>query len=247
MSPAMKVYRISSEKLDALRPALMARMATVLTISLGASVFIAFRALGKDADIRVVLLACLWLSGVFTYGVFRASRKAQAQLNDIAETYELVLDSTHVTRRRRNLPDVTLDYAAIRRIDEQGKQGLTIRGDSMLYSIGVPSALENYEQLKLELLSLTGLEIRHKSGSMAQTYAALILVIGLMAISFLAPNRLLASAASFACAAVVVGANLVIRKNPNVPDETKRRLLWSWFAAFCVLLRGILLLWLQPS
>ena len=54
----MKIYRISTEKLDALRPSVMARAATVLAISIGASVFIAFRALGKDADIRIVLLGC---------------------------------------------------------------------------------------------------------------------------------------------------------------------------------------------
>jgi hypothetical protein len=164
MSPPMKVYRISKEKLDALRPSLMARLATVLTISIGASVFISFAALGKGADIRLVLVAGLWLSSVFTYAVFKASRKAQAQMDDIAETYELALDSTHVTRRLRNLADLTIDCSAIQGIEEHGTKGLIIRGDSKVRCIGVSPALENYGQLKAELVSFTGLEIQRKSG-----------------------------------------------------------------------------------
>jgi hypothetical protein len=245
MLPPMKVYRVSAEKMEVLRPSLMGRVATVLTISIAASAFISFRALGNDADIRFVLLVCLWLGGVCAFAVFKAARKGRSQLDNIVETYELEFDSTRVTRRLRGLSDATLDYSAIRRIEEHGPKGLTITGDSKLGSIGVPSALEGYEEAKAQLLSLTGLEIQHKSGSPAGTYAALILVVGLMAVGFLAQNRLLASGASFACAALVLAANILARRSPNVPRELKRRLFWSWFAAFFILLRGILLLWPQ--
>src|SRR5258708_38254539 len=120
--PSMKVYRISKEKLDKMRPSLMTRMAGFLAIIFGASAFISFQALGRETDLRVILLAILLLGGTAMFGVFKASRKAQTHLDEIQSTFELVLETSHLTRHQKNVPDASLDYSNIKQIDERGRQ-----------------------------------------------------------------------------------------------------------------------------
>ncbi len=238
----MKVYRISKEKLDKMRPSLMTRMAGVLAVIIGASAFISFQALGRETDLRVILLAILLLGGTATFGVFRASRKAQARLDEMQSTFELVLDAGYLTRRRKDVPDATIAYSNILQIKECGREGLSIKEDSALRSIGVPSAVENYEQLKADLVLLTGLEITKRNLALLWTYLSVVLVIGLFAVSFLVQNRLVAACASFVLAAASVAAVIVVRRNPNLPKSVRGNLVLSLLPAVFLLFRGIILL-----
>jgi hypothetical protein len=236
----MKVYRISKAKLDELRPSLMMRMAVVLAFTFAASALIAFRALGQH-DLRLMLVGILVMSGTATFAVLNASRKGQAQLNDMASTFELVLDAGRLTRRQRALPEVTMDYSEIRRIEDYSR-GLSITADSRL--IGVSSAVENYDQLKTDLTLLTGIAITSKRNlsTLAQTYLPVLLVIGLFAISVMAQNRIVAASASLVLAAVVVASIVIIHRSLGVPRDLKRGLLLRLIAALALAARGVFLL-----
>jgi hypothetical protein len=240
----MKVYRISSAKLDELRPSLMKSMAVFMTILVGAAVFISFRGMGSETDLRLIAFAILFLGGTFTFAMFRSAAKARAQEEEVAATFEIVLDGGRLIRRQRNLPEIALNYSDIRQIQEHGNRGLIIVGTSRLDTIGITSAVENYEQLKADLGLLTGLEISRKSGLLAQSWAflALIVVLTLMAISFLAPNRFIASAASFVLAAISLVAIVLIRRSPNIPKKLKGSLFLGLIPAIVLLARGVLLL-----
>jgi hypothetical protein len=183
------------------------------------------------------------MSGTATFAVFKASRKARAQLDDMASTFELVLDAGRLTRRQKALPDITMDYSEIRRIEDYGG-GLSIAADSRLAAIGVSSAAENYDQLKADLTLLTGIAITSKRSvsALVRTYLPVLLVIGLFAISVMAQDRMVAASASLVLAAVVVASILVRHRSASVPRELKRGLLPSLIAAFALAARGIFLL-----
>jgi hypothetical protein len=241
---SMKVYRISRAKLDELRPSLMKRMAVFMTILVGAAVFISFSRLGSETDLRLIAFAVPLLGATFTLAMFRGAAKARAQTEEMVATFELVLDAGRLIRRQKNLPEITLNYSDIRQIQEHGNRGLNIVGMSRLDVIGITSAVENYEQLKADLVLLTGLEIPRKSGLLAQSsgFLALVVVLSLMAVSFLAPNRFIASGASFFFAAISLVAIVLIRRSPNIPKELKGRLFLGLIPAIVLLARGVLLL-----
>src|SRR5215472_7009517 len=192
--PAMNVYRMSRAKLEELRPSLMSRWAVVMTIIIGATVFISFRGLGSQTGVFIVF-AILFLGGTFTLAIFRSAAKVRALMEEMATTFELFLDADHLIRRQRNLPEITIKYSDVRQIKENGSRGLIILGISKLEAVGITSAVENYEQLKADLVRLTGVGVTQTSGTPTQawTYLAVLVVLGLGGVSFLASNRFVAS------------------------------------------------------
>ena len=245
----MKVYKMSAAKLAALRPTRMKRAAAVLTLTFGAAAFMAFYMVRQQVDLAMILTGGFTLALIAVVSVFRGLRSAQQQLDEMASTWELVLDDRKLTQRQGKLQEITIDYAAITSIEERGTKGLVIKKKPPSFALGISSAVENYEQLRDDLVRLTRIKITTKGGTLAsaRTYLALIAVLGLFALSFLSPNRLIAAGASFFLAVISLAAVIYIYRSPHVANDLKRRLPISFIPAAAFLIRGIFLLFHHPT
>lgn len=230
-----------------MRPSLLLRLAWVLTLVFGVSVFIAFYSARDGMDLRTTLIAGFLLAVIVVVAVFRASRKARVQLDEIASTWELVLDEHGLTRRQRSLPELTIAYTDIRNIEERGTKSLVIKRDSPAHAVGISSAVENYEQLKEDLVQCTGIKITAKRGTPTSvwTYLSLIVVGCLAGVSLLVSNRVVAALASFVLAGVMLSAIVYLYRSPSVTKDIKRRFSISFIPVVVFLIRGFFLLFAQ--
>lgn len=66
--------------------------------------------------------------------------------------YEITLDDESIKRKEVDVPDVQIRRESIIEIQEDPKKGLTVRSNNVKESVTIPKGLENYAEVKSQLL-----------------------------------------------------------------------------------------------
>jgi len=113
-----------------------------------------------------------------------------------------------------------------------------------LSSITVSSDVENYRQLKADLVSLSGVAIMSKRQGpvLAKVVLVMIPTFAFLVVSFLATSRLIAAIASFTLAAMMFKAKMFEHRRPGAAKEAKSVFVWSTSIAIVFVIRGMYLL-----
>ena len=237
----MKTYRISAEKARVETPLALQRAVYLGLIAVLVGVFIGGRSMFVE---RAPNFPWWWFSmlGLFVVAfVFYSIWKTKKFLVEAYSSYELNVDADSYTKKQKNTPTVTLLRSEIKQVREFQGKGFRICTADHSRNIWVPCELEDYEQLKAELLSLP-IEVHSEQRSWLRSYLATALLLLLFVIQALFPNRFVAAGAAFLIAAGLFVFFYRHRDNPNLTSAGKRQVWLSLLVAIAMVGRGILLL-----
>lgn len=237
----MAIYRISAEKASAETPVALQRSVVLLVIGLLVGFFIGARSIFLDGSAGFNWLFLFAIGLVLGAIVLYMVSKTRRFLHDAYSSFEFEVDGDSLTKKQKNTPTVTLLRSQVTRIEEFQGKGFRICTADRHRNIWIPMELEDYDELKADLLS-SPVEYRQQKRSWFLSYVQFAALIVLFALQALATNKYIAAAAAFLISAWLLWSFLVSFRNPNLSTRGRRQALFLCLISVAMAARGILLL-----
>ncbi len=147
--------------------------------------------------------------GALAFGLYRGINRQK----EIFDSYRLTLDNNGITREQHNTPTINIAKADLSEIIKNPNGSFTIKGNSTVNVIGVPSQIDDYENLELSLAEIRQISTK-TSEPILQNFRSLlsILVIGLMASVYISKDKIIVGI-SGTVLLVVLGYSVFERNN----------------------------------
>jgi len=178
--------------------------------------------------------------------IFLGSRRGMKRAKGILKSYSLTIYEDSILRQQDNTPDIEIAYDEIQEIIHNVNGSLTIKGDSIINSIGVPAQIENFEEVYTILNAIK--PITKTKNILSHPYAnlfALPLVLGPMLIIYMVDNKIIVGICGAIFMAFMGYSYYVIQNSKNIDQKTKSSMRILGFVMACMLL-GIIAKLLKP-
>jgi hypothetical protein len=155
---------------------------------------------------------------IMTFSLYRTINRQKVLL----ESYRLQIDGTSIKREQSNTPVISIAYEEIREIVKNANGSFTIKGKSVLNAIGIPTQVDNYEQLEQLLSEIRPLTVKTTT-PLLQKFQSLfsLLALGLLATFYIVKNKLAVGLSGTALLLLLGYSAYVIGKSKNVDNRTK--------------------------
>jgi hypothetical protein len=162
-------------------------------------------------------------------------RRMRQRLVRCWETYELEIGPDYLLRRQAGIPDLRLQFDEVRAVEHVQERYLRVIGTNKGCVISIPEGIDQFGEVLKTISSICPVWVR--TIEQWQKYRA-FLAAGLLlfVIMLWATSPVVVIPLSLATGSVVVWVFFWIRRNPNIPEGTKR-IAWSYwlFFAMCFL------------
>lgn len=162
-------------------------------------------------------------------------RRVKRRLNRCWETYELEIGRDYLLRRQADIPDLRLQFDEVQAVERVRGRYLRVVGNPGRRTIAIPEGIDQFDQV-LEIVSSIR-PVRERTIEQWHKYRAFMAAALLLFVIMLwATSPAVVIPLSLAMGSVVVWAFFWIRRNPNIP-ESSRRIAWIYWPIFfvCVL------------
>lgn len=219
----MEQFRNKIDGFREIRNGMIKRSIPTFLISMcGGLLMSFFNSNGKQIDLNLFFLVIPIMLGSVVFGLYRGIKLQRK----IYESYVLSVDNNSITREQHNTPKISILKTEIKEITKNTNGSFTIKGNSKVNLIGIPSQIDGYERLE-NLLSEIKPIANQGSKPFFQKFPFLlsILPIGLMAGVYISKERIIVGI----CGVVLLGllgySFFEIQRNKNIDKRTKK---WSW-------------------
>jgi hypothetical protein len=176
----------------------------------------------------------LLMATYIAYLVIWYPRRMRRRLIRCWETYELEIGHDYLLRRQGDIPDLRLQFDEVQAVDHVEGRYLRVMGKSKGRVIAIPEGVEQFDNVLKTISSLCPVRVRMIE--QWQKYRA-FMAAGLLlyVIMLWATSPIIVIPLSLAMGSVIVWVFFWFRRNPNVPEGTKRIAWFYWlFVAMCV-------------
>lgn len=233
-------YKISPEKGRAERSAALKRNAAIISVALALAILLTGGSALQGQSTRFLIVWSVIMGAFFTFVLFRVLRQTSRFLDEAYSTFELTVADGLYTKKQKDTPDVSIARAEVRGIEEKQGKGFRIRTGERARNIWVPWELDGYEELKAELATIPGIEVKSTPRAWLRSYIALAAFLLVFAISILATDKRVAALCNLLLAAYMFAYFVKHYRNPNLTARGRRQILLFGFAGVYMLVRAIL-------
>ncbi|WP_276372709.1 hypothetical protein [Chryseolinea sp. H1M3-3] len=164
--------------------------------------------------------------GIFAFSIRNAVKRQKA----LFESFKLVIDDEKITRERLNTPVMVIYRKDVQRITKRSSGTFCIEGDSKLNAIGVPSQVDNYEQLEKALNAIKPIIVHTKKSFVEQMVFPIVLIVpGLFVGHFYITNNIFSIACGILLVLILVSSFYISVTNKNIDSRTKGVAYFSLF------------------
>ena len=181
-----------------------------------------FNTNSQHSDVNVYPFLIPMVLGSLAFGFYLAITRQKK----IYESYRLTLDHNGITREQYNTPIITILKNEITEIVKNSDRSFTIKGNSKLNQIGVPSQVDDYEKLEQLLGDIKPITTKTRE-PFFQKFSALIsiLVVGLMAAVYISKDKIIVGVSGSVLLVVLVYSFITGQRSKNIDNRTKK-MLW---------------------
>jgi hypothetical protein len=182
-----------------------------------------FNASGQQSDVNVYLFVIPLVAGALAFGLYRGVNRQK----EIFDSYSLALSNDSITREQHNTPTISISHGEISEIIKNSNGSFTIKGNSTINIIGVPSQIDNYEKLEKLLTDIRQISTK-TSEPFLQKFRGLlsILTIGLMAAVYISKDRIIVGISGTVLLIVLGYSFFEVQRSKNIDNKTKRGMWW---------------------
>ena len=157
--------------------------------------------------------------GVMIFGIFNSVRRQKSLFN----SYKLTLSDSGIIREQHNTPKISILYSDINSINKNTNGSFIIKGRKSFDIIGIPSQVENYEQLENSLSKIRPVIYSSESSFKQKlTIPVSILTAILMATVYIATNKIIVGISGTLLSGFFIWSFVEIQRNKNIDKKTKR-------------------------
>jgi hypothetical protein len=182
-----------------------------------------FNTNGQESNVNVIPFVIPIVLGALGFGLYRGLNRQK----EIYDSYRLILDNIGITREQHNTPTISISNSAITEIVKNSNGSFTIKGNSSINVIIVPSQIEDYEKLEKSLSEIKQISTKI-SKPFLQKYRVLvsILTIGLMAAIYISADKIVVGASGVILLIMMGYSFFVLKMSKNVDNKTKKGMWW---------------------
>tara|TARA_B100000676_G_scaffold308818_1_gene370647 strand:+ start:1571 stop:2293 length:723 start_codon:yes stop_codon:yes gene_type:complete len=226
-------FKIKENGFDEVRKKMILRTIPIALIAACGGLAIShFNTNGQSSDVNVLPFVIPIIIGAMAFGL----RKGIKRQKSIFDSYELTIDNERIIRRQNLTPDIEIQFSQIKEISKNKNGSLTIKGENLNNSIGVPSQIENMIELESILSKLFKITTSDKQ-SFQQKYPWVlsILTIVLMMVVYIAKNRILVGFAGSSLTIGLIYSLVITQKSKHLDKKTKRGMWFTLIVLFSVI------------
>lgn len=206
----------------------------ILVVAAATVVFVAL-GLSKGATPRLMIIYGLMMVAYIGCLLVWYPRRMMRRLNRCWETYDLEIGPDYLLRRQADIPDLRLQFAEVRSVEHVRGRYLRVIGKSKGHAIAIPEGLEQFDEVAKAISSIC--PVRERTIEQWQKNRAFMAVALLLFVIMLwATSRAVVVPLSLATGSMIAWVFFWIRRNPDIPEKTKRTAWIYWlFFAICFL------------
>ena len=183
---------------------------------MGSSTIITSLRMGAYAMYGIVL-------GALAFGLYRGVNRQK----EIFDSYRLTLDNNAITREQHKTPTITISNTDVIEIVKNSNGSFTIKGNSPVNVIGVPSQKDDYEKLEKSLAEIRKISLK-SSEPFLQKFSVLlsILTIGLMSAVYISKDKIIVGVSETILLLVLGYSFFEIQRSKNIDSKTQKGMWW---------------------
>ena len=218
----MEQFKIKEGSFKEIRNAMLAKAIPVSLLTVAGGLAIShFNTNVQQSEINVFPFVIPIVLGALAFGLYRGIKRQK----EIYESYVLTIDDNGIKREQLNTPTIAISKADLTEVIVNPNRSITIKGNSSVNVILVPSQVDDYEKLVKALSEMRQISNR-SSEPIFQKYRVLlsILTIALMAAVYISKNKIIVGVSGTVLLAILGYSIFEIRRSKNVDLKTKREM-----------------------
>jgi hypothetical protein len=225
----MEQFRIRQDGFKDIRKAMLIRtIPLALFAAVGGLAIGYYNSAGQEGDNTGLLVSIPFILLVLAFGLYRAVNRQK----EIFNSYRLTIEQDGIRREQQNTPTIYISNTDLNEIVKHLNGSFTIKGNSSVDVILVPSQVENYEKLENLLSGLKPISAPATLPFLQKIRGlASVVVIALMAAVYISKDKMIVGVCG-TLLLIAIGYSLFeIQRNKNVDHKTKRGM---WVLIFVI-------------
>lgn len=220
----MEQFKIRQDGFKEIRKAMLIKAIPIsLLAAFGGLAISHFNTSGQQSDVNVFPFVIPIVFGALAFGLYPVVNRQK----EIFDSYQLTLDNNGITREQHNTPTITISNTDVIEIIKNPNGSFTIKGNSSVSVIGVPSQIDDYEKLEKSLAEIRQISTK-SSEPFLQKFRGLIsiLTIGLMAAVYISKDKIIVGVSGTVLLVVLGYSFFEVQRSKNVDSKTKKGMWW---------------------
>jgi hypothetical protein len=220
----MQQFKIRQDGFKEIRKAILIKTIPIsLLTAFGGLAASYFTTSGQQGDVNVFPFIIPIILGALAFGLYRGINRQK----EIFDSYRLTLDNNGITREQHNTPTINISKADLSEIIKNPNGSFTIKGNSTVNVIGVPSQIDDYENLEISLAEIRQISTKNNEPFLQKFRALLsILVIGLMASVYISKDKIIVGISGTVLLVVLGYSFFEVQRSKNIDSKTKKGMWW---------------------
>jgi len=216
----MEQFKIRQDGFKEIRNVMLFKAIPIsLLAAFGGLVITYFNTSGKQNDVNIFPFLIPILLGALGFGLYRSVIRQK----EIFESFCITLDNNGITREQHNTPTITISNTDVSEIIKNSNGSFTIKGNSFVNVISIPSQIDDYEKLENSLASIRNISTK-SSKPFLQKFSMLIslLVIGLMAAVYISKDKIIVGVSGTVLLVFLGYSFFEIQRSKHIDNKTKK-------------------------
>lgn len=218
----MEQFKIKKEGFKEIKKALLIKLIPFGLLGIVGGIIICYVNMSKQESDMTVLLFIIPILLVST--IFGFNRAIKRQM-EILESFVITIDDNTITREQYNTPTIIISNVDVSKIIKKSNGSFTIKGNSNVNVIGIPSQIDDYDKLEKLLSEIKQISTKSREAFLQKISGILsILTIGLMAAIYISKNKIIVGISGTILLVVLGYSFFELQRSKNIDRKTKNAL-----------------------
>jgi hypothetical protein len=220
----MEQFKIRQDGFKEIRKSMLIKAIPIsLLAAFGGIAISHFNTNDQQSDVNVFPFVIPMVLGALAFGLYRGINRQK----EIFDSYRLTIDNNGITREQHNTPTITISNTDVIEIIKNSNGSFTIKGNSAVNVIGVPSQIVDNEKLEKSLAEIRPISTK-SSEPFLQKFGGLIsiLTIGIMAAVYISKDKIIVGVSGTVLIVVLGYSFFEVQRGKNVDRKTKKLIWW---------------------
>ena len=227
----MEQFKIRKDGFKEIRNSMLIKAIPIILLAGFGGIAISYFNLNRQHnEVNILPFIIPLILGALAIGLYISIKRQK----EIFESYRLTIDNYKILREQLYTPTISILKAEIRGIIKNSNNSFTIKSNSKVDIIGVPSQIDEYDKLEKLLSEIKQITILNKTPIIERLLIPLVIIyLGIFAAFLLSNNKIIAGVGGTILLIVSIYSYFEMKRNKNLDNKTKQG---SWTTIFVLIL-----------
>ncbi|RVT73964.1 hypothetical protein EOD40_13680 [Flavobacterium sufflavum] len=220
----MEQFKIRKDGFKEIRKSSLNKAIPISLIALFGGLSISYFNADEQQDvINIFPFLIPLMLGLLAFGLYRGINRQK----EIFESYVITFNNNDIIREQYNTSTITISKTDIDKIIKNSNGSFTIKGNSIVDVIDIPSQIENYEKIEKSLSEIRQISTKNNE-PFFQKYRLVLSIfsIGLMACVYISKDKIIVGVSGTILLVLLGYSFFEIQRNKSIDKKTKKGMWW---------------------